>query len=509
MMRRPIASFLAACLFVSQAWGATVVLNPYQYATAGGNQSLFDIITDLGLTTNLELALDAGDADSVGGADTATADTVLLLHMDGSDGSTTFTDSSASPLTVTPVGDAQIDTAQFVFGGASGLFDGTGDRLSVADDVGFDLGQAAEPFTIKARVRQVSGANAGFFGRGGGVGDWNTTDGNMYLLFIDSGTLYFQFNQSGSPDQVTTTAPSSGAWHEIAVTYDGTNVRLFVDGAVAATSGTVTSITAPTTRNITYVGDLPSGSYALNGWVDELHVINGTALYTAAYTPPATKWQDTSGNGYDFLRGDGTTETTFPTFNGTPGGLSSSEYFSFDGGDYLTYDTTNETWMENLHKDNAAWTVLVWLYPAGAGNNRLFGNSENSSTNVGLIALINTSTGEATCNISNSTGSYAKQIVPTGFGAVDSAWQSFALSVDEAGNTAFWARNGVRPQTLSASYTSPSAAGATFTFQIGTQGNDGVPLPSGARMAMFAMWSRALTLAEISNINAVTGGRFQ
>ena len=51
----------------------------------------------------------------------------LLLPMDGTNGSTTFTDSSLNGLTVTAVGNAQISTTQSKYGGASGYFDGTGD----------------------------------------------------------------------------------------------------------------------------------------------------------------------------------------------------------------------------------------------------------------------------------------------------------------------------------------------------------------------------------------------
>ena len=63
--------------------------------------------------------------------------TVALLHMDGADTSTTFTDESGK--TWTANGNAQIDTAQSVFGGASGLFDGTGDYLSASDHADWQL----------------------------------------------------------------------------------------------------------------------------------------------------------------------------------------------------------------------------------------------------------------------------------------------------------------------------------------------------------------------------------
>ncbi len=56
----------------------------------------------------------------------------VLSHFDGTNGSTSFSEVSVGRV-YAPVGDAQIDTAQSKFGGASGLFDGTGDWL-VNDD---------------------------------------------------------------------------------------------------------------------------------------------------------------------------------------------------------------------------------------------------------------------------------------------------------------------------------------------------------------------------------------
>ena len=54
---------------------------------------------------------------------------VFQLACDGSNGSTTFTDSSPSPKTVSVFGNAQVSTAQSKFGGASAAFDGKIARL--------------------------------------------------------------------------------------------------------------------------------------------------------------------------------------------------------------------------------------------------------------------------------------------------------------------------------------------------------------------------------------------
>src|SRR3990172_8980810 len=70
--------------------------------------------------------------------------TVSLLHGDGVDGSTTFTDEDGRIWT--PSGNAQIDTAQKKFGTGSMLFDGTGDYISTPDSIDFFFG--TENFTV-------------------------------------------------------------------------------------------------------------------------------------------------------------------------------------------------------------------------------------------------------------------------------------------------------------------------------------------------------------------------
>jgi hypothetical protein len=72
----------------------------------------------------------------------------LLLYGNGTNGSTTITDNSPSPKTVTAVGNAQISTAQSKFGGASIAFDGTGDYITVPDSSAFVLGLSNEPYTV-------------------------------------------------------------------------------------------------------------------------------------------------------------------------------------------------------------------------------------------------------------------------------------------------------------------------------------------------------------------------
>lgn len=94
----------------------------------------------------------------IGGID---AYTELLLHMDGTNDSTTFTDSSNYVHTVTEQNDAKLKTGQKKFGTASGYFDGTGDYLTVPDDSSEKMPNQVD--------RDFSGASA-----------WDNEDINAY-----------------------------------------------------------------------------------------------------------------------------------------------------------------------------------------------------------------------------------------------------------------------------------------------------------------------------------------
>lgn len=61
-------------------------------------------------------------------------DVTFLENNQGTDGSTTFVDVTGGR-TLTAIGNAQIDTAQFVFGDSSALFDGTGDGVSLDSNI--------------------------------------------------------------------------------------------------------------------------------------------------------------------------------------------------------------------------------------------------------------------------------------------------------------------------------------------------------------------------------------
>lgn len=216
-----------------------------------------------------------------GGGDPYFSNVKLLLHMDGANGSTTFTDSSGTPKTVTRFGDTQISTAQSKFGGASCLFDGSGDYLTVPAGADFAFGTGDFTAEMWFNPSSVTVYHALFY-----TGQYETnqlslrvTDGGKMQSFIGNAT-------NGYGIQTGTTALVAGAWHHIAICSASGLIKVFLNG-VQETSATNTQ--AIDSNTAVYIGTQNvSGSMGLfpTGYIDEMRVTKGIARYTANFTPP-------------------------------------------------------------------------------------------------------------------------------------------------------------------------------------------------------------------------------
>lgn len=222
-------------------------------------------------------------------ADPHFADVTALLHFDGSDGSTTFTDNSVIAATFTTGGNAQIDTADSKFGGASGLFDGTGDYLS-ASYVKANYDWWVEDTTIEMRVKASSWASWAYnLGAGDhpvavGNGAHNTTINYWSFGPITDGRVrFYYYNGVAQFGAVSTSTLSTGAWHHIAMVASAAGIRIFLDG-VLDTTVAIAGLPQSSADTPLTIGQI--NSQALTGWIDELRITKGVARYTATFTPP-------------------------------------------------------------------------------------------------------------------------------------------------------------------------------------------------------------------------------
>lgn len=217
-----------------------------------------------------------------GNRDPFFANVSLLLHGDGADGSTIFTDSSSFARSMLVGGNAQIDTAQAKFGGASMLFDGADDYIrNNGTTTEFLFGTA--DFTIEMWFR----LNALFAERVMYDGRAASTNTITPFLEVTSG------NRLGYSDGITypkiagTTNLTTGVWYHAAVTRTGGITRLFLNGALEGSVADTTNYSIGANRPLIGASGWDSGAlYEFNGWIDDLRVTKGVARYTSAFSPP-------------------------------------------------------------------------------------------------------------------------------------------------------------------------------------------------------------------------------
>lgn len=213
------------------------------------------------------------------------------------------------------------------------------------------------------------------------------------------------------------------------------------------------------------------------------------------------KWLDVSGGGYDFFLGaDATASSTDPLF------ISKKQGFQFDGGDYFLYDTTPESWMDNIHKDNAVFAILAWIYNPAPSFQGIIGNM-TLTTEVGFA--FHCGAGVPTFTVVNGSG-IACNLSFTSAPITTARWSMVALTLTEATGAggAIGFCSGAT-HALTSTYTSPSASAGTNSLAIGAQKAGAAFLPNGARVAMLAMWeATALTVTNLNAIFNATRGRF-
>lgn len=219
------------------------------------------------------------------------ANVSLLLHGNGTNGSTTITDSSPTPKTVTPVGNAQISTARSKFGGSSILFDGTGDYLTVPS-TGTPGDFGAGDFTVELWTFLVSRINT-----------FPCLLGN-YTAFAAGSFALFAGHSSGSTTQYQLALNGSGFpsinagtiiyndWAHIAVVRSGSTISLYLNGTSVGSA--TSSVNLNGTTGSLFIGTTGDGiaGGAINGYIDDLRITKGVARYTSNFSVPPAQFPD-------------------------------------------------------------------------------------------------------------------------------------------------------------------------------------------------------------------------
>ena len=220
------------------------------------------------------------------------ANTALMLHFDGSNGGTTFTDNAPSPHTIMVSGNTNTSTAQKKFGTASGYFDGTGDFLRIATSGDGSYVMGTGNFTVDFWAYDVKVADPDStvvqIGRGQfGACIGYVHSGGNFVLYLSSSNGGWQIASA-----VSMGALPGAAWAHYALVRNGNTWTTYKDGTQVSQFSSSASL---------YVGDedMQIGRYTytdnsttneMEGYIDELRVSKGVARWTADFTPPTAPY---------------------------------------------------------------------------------------------------------------------------------------------------------------------------------------------------------------------------
>ena len=178
--------------------------------------------------------------------------------------------------------------------GGSAYFNGTTDYITYNQTFALGTNDFTIEFWMYVPVNPVYPTNYWLWG-------WrNNTDNcpGMYLNAVSGGgnTLWFTGNTGfiSNPSSIPT-----NSWNHIAIVRLGSgtnNLKMYINGVQVAQ---VTN-----TQNFTYTGTQPVGAnpsgngglYPANVYISNFRIVSGTAVYTAAFTPPALAPLTTAGS---------------------------------------------------------------------------------------------------------------------------------------------------------------------------------------------------------------------
>lgn len=208
-------------------------------------------------------------------ADPNFANVSLLLHGNGADGGTTFTDNSPNALTVTGVGNVQIDTIVKNFGTGSIQFDGTGDYLTLANN---------NLFAFNANLTLEAFVYISSFATNPVILDTRISGPSILgfaIYFNTTGNAIAYIN--GANSITSSSSFSINTWHHIALVRNSNLFTLYVNGNSV---GTFTEGKNMTDNALTIGSaiDHRSGTntFKMNGYIDEIRITKGVARYTGA-----------------------------------------------------------------------------------------------------------------------------------------------------------------------------------------------------------------------------------
>jgi hypothetical protein len=352
------------------------------------------------LTNQLQAA--AGASTGVA-SDANFQNTVLLLHGDGTNGAqnNTFIDSSTNNFTITRNG----NTTQGTFtpfskpdGRWGNYFAGSGAFLTSPNNTSVNLTSGdwcIDGWFYANKLDLISGGGTPIINK-----DWvSGSTYNQYAVFVNTNSKLSGAIGSGTStvaEQVLTGSTNVviNTWNHFAFTLSGSTLRLFLNGVLEA-SLTKTITMGTSSQSVDIGTRRGSPTWIFDGYMSNVRIVKGSAVYTAAFTPPATpstaitntslltcqsnRFIDNSSNNFAITRNGDVRVTPFSPFPITTAYSTSvnggAGYFDGSGDalsvpynaafDYGTGDFTIEAWVYLTTTPTASSNILGSIASGG------------------------------------------------------------------------------------------------------------------------------------------------
>ena len=284
---------------------------------------------------------------------------------------------------------APYDTATI---GGSGYFDGSGGYLSVPSNSAFNLGTGE--FTIEFWMyltafpwyEMLVGRQN--YGAGTGWGVWIKNDaGNALSVFLNAASTI-----------IVGAVPPLNAWQHVAIVRNSSNVITIYQNGVATGSASVSSFTDSSTNLNIGANDGSSwnASYPVNGYMSNLRIVKGTAVYTSTFTPPTSPVTNITNTSLltDFTNA-GIPDLAEMNDLQTVGNAQVSTSVKKYGTGSLSFDGTNSqlNYLSPVF-GSGDFTVECWVYfNSVSGDQAIFGINFNSNANSVSAVRVDISSG--------------------------------------------------------------------------------------------------------------------
>jgi len=377
---------------------------------------------------------------------TAITNTSLLACQSGG-----IVDNSTSTYAITASGSAKVVQTFSPFTSLSGYtfqttggsmyFNGSTDYLSVPSNSAFTFGTG--DFTIECWVYLLTATNYTIID--------TRSSGNSVspLLYFNSSSNGLALQVAGSNVILQGAFPSLNAWHHVALSRSGTSTKIFLDGVQVGSTYTDSN---------NYVSGAPSignnssgggGTQILNGYISNLRVVKGTAVYTSNFAVPVAPPTPVTNTqlllaGTNSAMLDYTGGTTLATVGSTQISTAQNVYgfgsMKFNGStDYLSFPNSPQNAFST-----GPFTIEFWIYPNSISVLQYILDTRSSATSTTGLAISISSTGFLTFTVNNATLFTSSVALTLG------SWQF--VSVVSTGTSLTLYINGSSPSTGSGTY---------------------------------------------------------